>query len=90
VLSKATRKTDETVKLLSYINILSLQEYVLIEQDFVDIQVLRRREAWLPRHYFLGDEMTFESINLTLPVEEIYSRVQNEDMLEFLNQVKAL
>ncbi len=90
VLSKATRKTDETVKLLSYINIPSLQEYVLVEQDFVDIQVLRRREAWLPRHYFLGDEMTFESINLTLPVEEIYSRVQNEDMLEFLNQVKAL
>ncbi|MGD7035674.1 Uma2 family endonuclease [Methylotuvimicrobium buryatense] len=52
VLSKATRKMDETVKLLSYINIPSLQEYVLIEQDFVDIQVIRRNESWLPRHYF--------------------------------------
>lgn len=85
VLSKATRKTDETVKLLSYINIPSLQEYVLIEQDYVDIQVIRRSESWLPRHYFLGDEITFESIDLTLPVEEIYSRVQNDDMLEYLN-----
>ena len=85
VLSKATRKTDETVKLLSYINIPSLQEYALIEQDYVDIQVIRRNEAWLPRHYFLGDEITFESINLKLPVEEIYSRVQNEDMVEYLN-----
>ncbi|MGR8981441.1 MAG: Uma2 family endonuclease [Gammaproteobacteria bacterium] len=85
VLSRATRKTDETVKLLSYINIPSLQEFVLIEQDYVDIQVIRRNEAWLPRHYFLGDEITFESINLTLPVEEIYYRVHNEDMVEYLS-----
>ncbi|GAB4275545.1 MAG: Uma2 family endonuclease [Methylomicrobium sp.] len=84
VLSKSTRKQDETIKLLNYINILTLQEYVLIQQDFVDIQVIRRSEGWLPRHYFLGDEVPFESIDLSLPVEEIYYRVQNEDMIEFL------
>ncbi len=84
VLSKSTRKKDTTLKLLSYINIPSLQEYVLIEQDFVDVQVFRRSENWLVRHYFLGDEVTFESIGLTLPVEDIYHRVQNDDMLEFL------
>ncbi|MFI3219955.1 MAG: Uma2 family endonuclease, partial [Methylococcales bacterium] len=84
VLSKSTRKKDTTLKLLSYINIPSLQEYVLIEQDFVDVQVFRRNENWLVRHYFLGDEVTFESIGLTLPVEDIYHRVQNDDMLEFL------
>ncbi|MBU2569733.1 MAG: Uma2 family endonuclease [Gammaproteobacteria bacterium] len=89
VLSKATRKMDETVKLLSYIDIPSLQEYVLIEQDFVDIQVIRRNESWLPRHYFLGDEITFESIDLTLPVEAIYARVHNEEMLEFLSKQAA-
>ena len=84
VLSKSTRRTDETIKLMSYINIPSLQEYVLIEQDYVDIQVIRRSEAWLPKHYFLGDDITFESIGLTLPVEDIYHRVHNEDMSEFL------
>ncbi len=84
VLSKSTRKKDTTLKLLSYINIPSLQEYVLIEQDFVDVQVFRRSENWLVRHYFLGDEVTFESIALTLPVEDIYHRVQNDDMVEFL------
>ena len=84
VLSKSTRKKDTTLKLLSYINIPSLQEYVLIEQDFVDVQVFRRNENWLVRHYFLGDEVTFESIGLTLPVEDIYHRVQNDDMLELL------
>ena len=85
VLSRATRRTDETIKLLSYTNIPTLQEYVMIEQDFVDVQVLRRKEGWISRHYFLGDEVTFEAIDLTLPVEEIYARVQNEDMQEFLN-----
>jgi Uma2 family endonuclease len=84
VLSRSTRKKDTTLKLLSYINISSLQEYVLIEQDFVDVQVFRRSEGWLARHYFLGDEVTFESIGLTLPVEDIYHRVQNDDMVEFL------
>ncbi len=83
VLSKSTRRVDETIKLMSYINMPSVQEYVLIEQDFVDLQVLRRSESWLPKHYFLGDEVIFESIDLTLSVEEIYSRVHNEDMLEF-------
>jgi Uma2 family endonuclease len=84
VLSKSTRKKDTTLKLLSYINIPSLKEYVLIEQNFVDIEVLRRSEGWLPKHYFLGDEITFESIGLTLSVEDIYHRVQNDDMAEFL------
>lgn len=85
VLSKSTRKTDTTIKLLSYINIPSLKEYVLIEQDFVDIQVFRKSENWLVKHYFLGDDITFESIGLTLSVADIYHRVQNEDMVEFLN-----
>lgn len=84
VLSRKTRKTDETLKLMAYINIPSLQEYVLIEQDIVDVQVLRRSEGWIPKHYFMGDDVTFESIGLTLPVEDIYYRVQNEDVLEFL------
>lgn len=85
VLSKATRKMDVSLKLLAYINLPNLQEYVLIEQDFVDIQVIRRSESWLPRHYFLGDDITFEAIDLTLPVEEFYARVHNDDMVEFLN-----
>lgn len=89
VLSKATRKMDVSFKLLTYINLPSLQEYVLIEQDFVDIQVIRRSESWLPRHYFLDDEITFESIGLTIPVAEIYARVHNDDMMEFLSQKQS-
>ena len=85
VLAKSTRKTDETIKRVAYLNIPGLQEYVIIEQDIVDIEVVRRSEGWQPKHYFLGDEITFESIDLTLSVEEIYHRVHNEDMIEFIN-----
>ncbi|SMG64291.1 protein containing DUF820 [methanotrophic bacterial endosymbiont of Bathymodiolus sp.] len=84
VLSKSTRKMDKTTKRFSYINIPSLQEYVLIEQDIVDIEVIRRSEGWQSRHYFLGDTVHFASIDLTLSVEEIYHRVNNEEMREFI------
>jgi Uma2 family endonuclease len=84
VLSRSTRKTDEKDKLIEYINIPTLQEYVLIEQDYVDITVYRKSDNWRSVHYFLGETLYFESIDLTLSVEEIYHRVQNDDMAEFL------
>lgn len=89
VLSKSTRRFDQTGKFEFYKTIPSLQEYVLIEQDFAEIEVCRRNNNWFPKRYFLGDEITFESIGLTISVEAIYKRVQNEDVLEFL-QAKQL
>ncbi|MDD2740475.1 MAG: Uma2 family endonuclease, partial [Methylomonas lenta] len=44
VLSKSTRRKDRTTKLSNYITIPSLQEYVMIEQDCVDVEVLSRKE----------------------------------------------
>lgn len=84
VLSKTTRKTDQTTKRLAYQSLPSLQEYVLIEQDFVDVEICRRDKHWQSEHYFLGDEVHFTSIDLHLSVAAIYARVANEDMREFL------
>jgi Uma2 family endonuclease len=84
VLSKSTRRMDETTKKIAYQTLPSLKEYVLIEQDIVDVEVCRRSEGWISKHYFLGDEVTFESVGLTLPVEEIYYRVDNDDVKSFL------
>lgn len=83
VLSRSTRKTDTTTKLLRYINLPSLQEYVMIEPDIVSVQVLRRSNHWLSEYYYLGDAVKFESIGLTLNVEDIYDRVDNTDINEF-------
>ncbi|MCQ8130638.1 Uma2 family endonuclease [Methylomonas rivi] len=83
VLSRSTRKTDTTTKLIRYINLPSLQEYLLIEPDIVSVQVLRRSKHWMPEYSFLGDAVRFESIGLTLPVADVYDRVDNTDMNEF-------
>ncbi|MCB1806938.1 MAG: Uma2 family endonuclease, partial [Candidatus Competibacteraceae bacterium] len=60
VLSKSTRKTDHSIKRMAYLKIPTLREYVLIEQDFVDVEVVRKSQNWQSFHYFLGDEVTFE------------------------------
>ena len=86
VLSQSTYQKDRTTKRFSYLNLPSLLEYVLVEQDFVDIEVLRKQDDWKSSHYFLGDIVTFDSIQLSVAVEEIYHRVQNQDMLDFLNK----
>ena len=83
VLSRSTRHTDKGVKLLSYINMPHLQEYVLIEQEYASVEVLRKSDGWVPRHYSLGDEIHFESIELTISVEDIYHRVNNKDVVEY-------
>ena len=80
VLSDSTQYKDRTLKRLAYQSLPSLQEYVLIAQDFVEVEISRR--------YFLGDEVFFESLDLKVPVAEIYRRVDNEDMREFLQVVE--
>jgi hypothetical protein len=59
---------------------------VLIEQNFVDIEVSRRAVNWQSQHYFLGDEVYFASLDMKVPVLEIYRRVDNEDVQAFLLQ----
>jgi Uma2 family endonuclease len=87
VLSKSTRRKDETTKRRLYQTMPSLQEYVLIEQDIVDIEICRRSQSWQSEHYFMGDEITFAAIDLTMSVNEIYERVVNEDVSTFLDNV---
>jgi len=89
VLSKSTRRTDETIKRIAYTQINTVLEYVLIEQDFVDIEVIRRRNGWQSEHFYLGDSVTFEAIGLTLTVEEIYDRVNNPELVEW-RQLQAI
>jgi len=90
VLSRSTRQVDEKDKRMEYLNIPSLQEYILIEQDFVDVEVVRRSSGWQSQHYFLGDELYLASIDLTISVEALYQRVKNQDVEEYLLAQQAL
>lgn len=90
VLSKTTRRLDKTVKLAAYKTLTSLQEYVLIEQDHVEVEVFRRSQNWFAEHFFLGDSIHFESINFSVNVVDLYHRVNNEDMQDYLQQLAQL
>lgn len=84
VLSKSTRRFDKTNKRLQYQQIPSLEDYVLIEQDSAEIEVFSKQNHWQSAYYYLGDEITFAAIGVTMRVEDIYYQVNNADVLEFL------
>lgn len=86
VLSKSTRKFDQTRKRLYCQSIPTLEEYVLIEQDKGEIQVFCKNQHWQSSYYYLGDQITFQSLGVTVPVAAIYDQVDNEDVLAFLTQ----
>jgi Uma2 family endonuclease len=86
VLSKSTRKFDKTAKRLKYQNIPTLEEYVLIEQTIGEIEVFRKKDHWQSSYYYLGDAITFDSLGVTVLVEDIYYQVNNDDVLAFLQE----
>ncbi|MDP3334236.1 MAG: Uma2 family endonuclease [Methylococcaceae bacterium] len=91
VLSDATRRFDKTHKLSAYQQIPTLEEYVLIEQSFSEIQVFSRQNHWQSSYYYLGDSITFASLNVNVTVEDIYYQVNNADVTAFLqNQAQQL
>ncbi len=88
VLSKSTRKFDQSSKRLHCQSIPTLEEYVLIEQDKGEIQVFCKNQHWQSSYYYLGDQITFQSLGVTVSVSDIYDQVDNEDVLAFLTQAQ--
>ena len=86
VLSRSTRRMDEVVKREAYRRIDTLQEFVLIEQDIAEVELMRRSTGWRSEKYLLGDSFTLESVGLTVTVEDIYERVDNQDVREWLEK----
>lgn len=71
VLSETTERIDRREKMLAYQTLPSLQEYVLVAQDYRQIEIYRRRSNWLPEIYTDG-AFTLECLDLTTPVAEVY------------------
>ena len=89
ILSKSTRRFDQTEKRLRYQKPPTLEEYVLIEQDKGEIQVFSKKDHWQSFYYYLGDEITFSSLDVTVTVEDIYYQVNDDDVLDFLREKSA-
>ena len=50
--------------------------------------MFRKSDQWRPTYYYIDDDITFESIDLTLPVLELYQRVDNQGMRDFLKTLE--
>lgn len=72
VLSESTARTDRTEKLTAYTLLPSLQEYVLCSQDTPMVEIYRQRTEWQVERYVSGEKLSLESVNLEIPVNELY------------------
>jgi Uma2 family endonuclease len=79
VISPSTERIDRTEKLHAYRNVESLQEYVLVAQDKIAIEVHRRQEGseWAIEFFIEPEEeIRLASVDLTLRVADIYRNVR--------------
>ena len=81
ILSPSTEQIDRREKRFNYRLIPTLEEYVLISQDAFELTSYARADNWT-QHLTVGADAVFEfrSIGLTLPVSQIYERV--DDIVE--------
>ncbi len=79
VLSDSTERYDKGGKFYKYQSLSSFQEYVLVNQYTPVIDVLTKTEdGWLMKTYIgLDKEVYFKSIDVTLKMADIYSKVEN-------------
>ncbi len=76
VVSESTRGTDEREKLLTFLQVPSLEEYVLVEQDQIKITVHRRAVEWRPEVLEGADAvMKLISIGFEMPLSAVYEDV---------------
>ena len=72
VLSPSTEQHDRLGKLAAYTQIASLEEYLLVDQQDMQVDLYRRSgEQWLKK----GDQLVLASVGLELPVADIYQEV---------------
>ncbi|WP_414527070.1 Uma2 family endonuclease [Nodularia chucula] len=77
VLSDSTETTDKREKRINYQMLDSLQEYVLVYQDQIKVEVYRREVSgsWSMEVLSKDDKLRLDSIGLNLTMAEIYEDV---------------
>jgi Uma2 family endonuclease len=79
VVFPSTERIDRHEKLFAYRRVSSLQEYVLVLQDRMQVEVYRRQseDEWI-REIFTqpGEHVHFSSVDFTLSVNDIYRNVR--------------
>ena len=73
VLSPGTQRYDRGDKRLAYLSLPSLHEYLLIAQDRMQVDLLRRESAEAPeRLESAEDVIQLRSVNFSITLAELY------------------
>lgn len=77
IISPSTQATDKREKRVNYQNIESLQEYVLVSQDEIKVEVYRKDNEgnWTVETLGKDDNLQLNSVRLTLTMADIYEDV---------------
>ena len=77
VLSETTESKDRLEKLVAYQNIPSLQEYVLIAQDKIRVDLYRRSSEvdWEVDELTYGDTVRLDTVVFSAHIESFYEDV---------------
>lgn len=73
VLSPSTERLDRFEKRMFYSHLGSLEEYVLVSQDYRQVEIYRRSVQWEPVRYTQG-VVTLESVGIDVTMDQIYRR----------------
>jgi Uma2 family endonuclease len=79
VLSNSTETTDKREKRVNYQNLENLQEYVLVSQDEIKVEIYRKDNEgnWTVETLGKNDNLQLNSVGLTLTMADIYEDVLN-------------
>ncbi|MEG4215496.1 Uma2 family endonuclease [Microcoleus sp. Pol14C6] len=77
VLSDSTEAYDRGKKFEKYRRNPNLVDYVLVSSDEMAIDIYHKNDAgeWVILSYREGDRVEFQSINLSLPIEQLYEEI---------------
>jgi len=73
VLSPHTARLDRFEKFLFYQQLDTLEEYLLVSQDYRQVEIFRRSDQWQATRYTEGD-VPLQSVDLAVPIEALYRR----------------
>ena len=79
VISPSTGRIDRSEKLLYYLQMPSLREYVIVDQETMNVEVHRRQinGGWITYIFNeTSDVVELASVELSIPLPDIYRRVQ--------------
>jgi Uma2 family endonuclease len=86
VLSPSTERYDYADKLKAYQACPTIQEIVLISQFAPRVEVFRRHEEdgreWVHALYGPGQEVVLASVDVSIPIEEIYYNIDFDELRE--------